>query len=58
MLGACGGDEKSSTYPPDKFGPQRVGFRYLDFHDAVRDRSAYTAVLTWVAKEEESDGET
>jgi predicted dienelactone hydrolase len=44
LIGACGGDETSSAYPPDKFGPQRVGFRYLDFHDASRDRSAYTAV--------------
>ena len=40
----CGGEETSSAYPPDRFGPQRAGFRYLDFHDASRDRSAYTAV--------------
>jgi len=40
----CGGEEKSSAYPPDRFGPCRVGFRYLDFYDAARDRSAYTAV--------------
>ena len=46
MLGlcGCGGEEKSSFHPPDKFGPCRVGFRYLDFYDAARDRSAYTAV--------------
>jgi predicted dienelactone hydrolase len=44
MLAGCGGENGSSSYPPDKFGPQRVGFRYLDFHDASRDRSAYTAV--------------
>lgn len=43
-LAGCGGDNESSSYPPDKFGPYRVGFRYLDFYDAIRDRSAYTAV--------------
>jgi len=43
-LYGCGGDEKSSAWPPDRFGPQRAGFRYIEFHDETRDRSAYTAV--------------
>lgn len=43
-IGACGEEEGSSSYPPDKFGPQRVGFRYIEFHDDVRDRPAHTAV--------------
>jgi predicted dienelactone hydrolase len=40
----CSGDGGSSTYPPDRFGPYRVGFRDFEFHDADRDRPAYTAV--------------
>jgi len=40
----CGGDEEDPVNPPERFGPYRVGFRYIEFFDEVRDRSAYTAV--------------
>ncbi|MFC1654699.1 alpha/beta hydrolase family protein [Myxococcota bacterium] len=43
-LSACGEDQGPAPFPPDDFGPYRVGFRYIEFHDAVRDRSAHTAV--------------
>ena len=33
-----------ALHPPDQFGPYRAGFRYIEFHDTVRDRPAYTAV--------------
>ena len=44
LFSGCGGEEGSSTHPPDTFGPYRVGFRYIEYYDAGRDRPAYTAV--------------